>query len=58
MNARREEEAPYETRFNPNLPWGYWLVATGETDRNDTAEFRTTRIAVQDGPEIIKIERT
>ena len=26
------EDASYEASFNPNLPWGYWLVAKGETD--------------------------
>jgi hypothetical protein len=25
-------EIPYTDRFNPNLPWGYWLVAQGELD--------------------------
>lgn len=32
MSAHQEQEPPYEARFNPNLPWGYWLVAVGETD--------------------------
>ena len=32
MSGGEQDEAPYEQRFNPNLPWGYWLVATGETD--------------------------
>ena len=26
------QDTPYEASFNPNLPWGYWLVAKGETD--------------------------
>ena len=32
--------------------------ATSETNVDDAGEFRTTRIDVEDGPEIIKIERT
>ena len=32
MSARDWDEIPYTDRFNPNLPWGYWLVAQGELD--------------------------
>ena len=32
MSARDWDEIPYSDRFNPNLPWGYWLVAQGELD--------------------------
>lgn len=32
MSARDWDEVPYEETFNPNLPWGYWLVAQGELD--------------------------
>lgn len=26
-----DENIPYEKRRNPNLPWGYWMAAPGET---------------------------
>ncbi|MBH9538184.1 hypothetical protein [Novosphingopyxis sp. YJ-S2-01] len=32
MSARDWDEIPYSDRFNPNLSWGYWLVAQGELD--------------------------
>lgn len=32
MSARDWDEVPYETRFNPNLPWGHWMLAPGEID--------------------------
>ena len=32
MSAHDWIEIPYTDRFNPNLPWGYWLVAQGELD--------------------------
>jgi hypothetical protein len=32
VSARDWDEIPYTDRFNPNLPWGYWLVAQGELD--------------------------
>lgn len=27
-----DEDVPYETIRNPNLPWGYWLTSTGDTE--------------------------
>ncbi|QWC56493.1 hypothetical protein F7D01_04750 [Erythrobacter sp. 3-20A1M] len=32
MSAHDWDEIPYTDRFNPALPWGYWLVAQGELD--------------------------
>jgi hypothetical protein len=26
------EDIPYEQRRNPNLPWGYWMISTAETE--------------------------
>ena len=34
MSAREWFEVPDESRFNPALPWGYWLIAPGELDDN------------------------
>ena len=34
MSAREWFDVPYESRFNPALPWGYWLIAPGELDDN------------------------
>lgn len=27
-----DDDVPYEQRHNPNLPWGYWMTSTGDTE--------------------------